>query len=294
MATLQAVTGAPVAPPLPPGRFVDLPGRGGTFVREVGPVGAPAIILLHGWCVNADLNWWPVFPALADGHRVVAPDLRGHSRSVADGRRFTLEACADDVAALAAELDLPRFTAVGYSMGGAVAQLVWRRHRSLLDGLVLCATSQTFSGRPKELGMRSLLDALAPTARAMPPALRAELASRVLSGRRDDHEQWAWAAATLRSHDWMRIVEAGQELLRFDARGWACEIDVATAVVVTSADSVVPHHRQLRLAAAIPGASTHHLPGGHTACAATPTVFADVLADACASLTARGRLADSA
>ncbi len=291
MTTLEAVTGPPVAPPLPSGRFVDLPGRGRTFIRETGPLGAPAVILLHGWCANADLNWWPVFTQLAGGYRVIAPDLRGHSRGVMDGRWFTLEACADDVAALAAALDVPRFTAVGYSMGGAVAQLVWQRHRDLLEGLVLCATSRSFSGRPRERGMQSLLDALAPTARAMPPAVRAELATRVLSGRRSDHDQWAWAAASLRSHDWMRIVEAGREILRFDSRRWASDIDVPTAVVVTSTDTVVPHSRQLDLAAAITGATTHHLPGGHTACATSPIAFAGAVTGACSSVTARTTLA---
>ena len=36
--------------------------------------------------------------------------------------------CADDVAALVDELGVTKVIAAGYSMGGPVAQLLWRRH----------------------------------------------------------------------------------------------------------------------------------------------------------------------
>ncbi|MGH9101524.1 MAG: alpha/beta fold hydrolase, partial [Acidimicrobiales bacterium] len=66
------------APDLPPGRAVELPGRGRTFVREVGgPPGAPTLLLLHGWTVTADLNWHPSYAELGRHFRVVAVDHRG-------------------------------------------------------------------------------------------------------------------------------------------------------------------------------------------------------------------------
>ena len=46
--------------------------------------------------------------------------------------------------------NIPRFTAVGYSMGGMVAQLLYRRHASLLSGLVLCSTAGNVRGSPAE------------------------------------------------------------------------------------------------------------------------------------------------
>ena len=53
------------SPSLPPGRVVELPGRGSTWVRELpgppGPSGehsAPVLLLLHGWTANADLKWF--------------------------------------------------------------------------------------------------------------------------------------------------------------------------------------------------------------------------------------------
>ena len=53
------------APELPPGRRLELPGRGSTFVRELaGPAGAPTIVLLHGWTVTSDLNWFTCYETL--------------------------------------------------------------------------------------------------------------------------------------------------------------------------------------------------------------------------------------
>ena len=52
------------APPLPEGRFVTLPKRGRTWVRDTGGAG-PVVLLLHGWTANADLNWFPCFSPLA-------------------------------------------------------------------------------------------------------------------------------------------------------------------------------------------------------------------------------------
>ena len=51
----------------PPGRAVDVPGRGRTFVYEMdGPPDAPVLFLIHGLVASTQLNWFPAFPVLAD------------------------------------------------------------------------------------------------------------------------------------------------------------------------------------------------------------------------------------
>jgi len=54
-------------------------------------------------------------------------DHRGHGRGIRSAKPFRLADCADDVAALADRLGIETFIPVGYSMGGTVAQLMWRR-----------------------------------------------------------------------------------------------------------------------------------------------------------------------
>jgi 3-oxoadipate enol-lactonase len=114
-----------------------------------GPPGQPALLLLHGWMATAALNWYGSLEFLGRSFSVVAPNLRGHGRQGRPAPPFSVEACADDVAVLINELSLGRAIVVGYSMGGAIAQMLARRHREAVHGLVLCATAASFARRIK-------------------------------------------------------------------------------------------------------------------------------------------------
>ncbi|MBA2626088.1 MAG: alpha/beta hydrolase, partial [Acidimicrobiia bacterium] len=107
----------PLPPPLPPGRVVDVPGRGEIFVREApGPKGAPTVLLLHGWTASADLNWWRVYPSVPSIGSLLAIDHRGHGRGIRSDEPFSLEAAADDAAALLEHLGAGPAIVCGYSM----------------------------------------------------------------------------------------------------------------------------------------------------------------------------------
>ena len=272
---------------LPEGRHLELIGRGTTFVREAGPVDAPTLLLLHGWTANADLGWRGTYPALTDRFHVVALDHRGHGRGIRDTRRFSLEDCADDAAALIGHLGLERVIPVGYSMGGPIAQLLWRRHRELVDGLVLCATSSTFNGTPRERALFGLLSGASLGARRLRAEQRAALAMRLMAKKQVDPSQWMWAHESIAAHDWMAIIDAGRAIGRFDSRPWISSIDVPTAVVVTTRDRVVPPARQLELAAAIPGATLHPVRGDHAVCLAQCEELVPRLVEAVDSVVAR-------
>jgi 2-succinyl-6-hydroxy-2,4-cyclohexadiene-1-carboxylate synthase len=82
----------------------------------------PPLLLLHGFS-GSTRAWDELRPALADVATLVAIDLIGHGRSAApeDASRYSLEACARDLAALLDVLQLPAASVLGYSMGGRVA-----------------------------------------------------------------------------------------------------------------------------------------------------------------------------
>lgn len=281
--------------PLPPGRHVDLPGRGRTFVRtQAGPSGAPTVVLLHGWTATADLNWFSCYGPLARHYSVVAIDHRGHGRGIRSRRPFRLEDCADDVAALAGVLGVERLVAVGYSMGGPIAQLLWRRHRRLVSSLVLCATSRNFGRSPREQAFYSTLVALSGAARLAPDALRRRFMADLLSLRTDDSPLGRWVAEELRRNDPGALLQAGAALGGFDSARWIGEVDVPAAVVATTNDSVVAPHRQLRLAESIPGASLHRVAGDHGAVVRRPDLFVPALLRACDDVTRRRSSARSA
>jgi 3-oxoadipate enol-lactonase len=278
------------APPgVPDGRFVELPGRGTTFVREAGHTReGPALMLLHGWTATSALNWFPAYEALAARFRVLAVDHRGHGFGIRSTERFRLADCADDVAALADELGIDRLIPVGYSMGGPIAQLLWHRHRDLVAGMVLCATSRNFIGRsPAERAWAGGIEGLAWAARATPGHVRRRIADRVLLGRVESTEVGLWARQELRRNDPRALAEAGRALARYTSREWIGEVDVPTAVVVTERDLVVHPRRQHNLAAAIPGAVAFPVPAGHDAAVSAPAVFVPALVDACGEVAAR-------
>ncbi len=294
----MAVAQITAEPPLPMGERIELAGRGRTFVRTVsGPPGAPTVVLLHGWIASGGLNWFNAFEPLARQYSVVAPDLRGHGRGIRSRRRFRLADCADDVEALLEHLGTGPVIAVGYSMGGPVAQLLWRRHRERVAGLVLCATSYRFvAGARERLIFGSMMATAIGTTRAgrlvgqVPVASMRRWGPRSSPARPTDLR--AWAAGEMRRHDVVKIMEAGQAIGSYSARRWISEIDVPTTVVVTARDRAIDPGSQRRLAAAIPGAQVQVIDDGHVACARRE--FGPALARAVDSVAARLPLATRA
>ena len=285
----------PVAPPLPPGRTVDLPGRGKTFARIAqGPAGAPTLLLLHGWTANADLNWFRCFAPLSRRFNVVAIDHRGHGRGIRTHRPFSLSDCADDAAALVRELGLSSVIAVGYSMGGPIAQLLWRRHPDLVDGLVLCATSRNFGRSVPERAMFTGLLGLSGVAKLTPSALRRQVASRIFGSRFEQSPLGAWLADELKRNDPSTVLQAGWSIGRFSSADWIGGVDVPTAVLITTRDNVVSPRRQLRLAESIPGADVIRVAGDHGVCVMDPGRFVPALLDGCSRVARRAQRAGAA
>jgi 3-oxoadipate enol-lactonase len=237
-------------------------------------------VLLHGWTASADLNFYTCYDALGAHFRVLAFDHRGHAAGLRTRRRFRLEDCADDVAELLAHEGTGPVVAVGYSMGGAVAQLLWRRHPDAVRGLVLAATASRFKARFNDrlsfLGLRGLSH----VARLTPSQARARLSNQLYLDRKT--ASWApWAIEQAASHDWRMILEAGGAIGSFRSTDWLGAIDVPTSIVVTMQDTVVPLRRQIQLFEAVPGARAFRIDAGHDAVVSRPARAVPVLVDAC-------------
>lgn len=255
-------------------------------VRQIrGPAGAPTVILLHGLAATGRLNWSPSYSALAEHFQVICVDHRGHGRGVRT-ESFELEHCADDVVAVADRLGVERFIAVGYSMGGPIAVLTWRRHRERVSGLVLCATSYRFTQRAPMLAARALLPAAAELLRLMPESFHRVLLERSLT--RVRHPEYRQRVqGELEGHDLRSIVQATAAIATFSARDWINEVDVPTAVVVTTEDDMVPPERQRRMATLISAAEVYEVEGDHIACVARADLFVPQLVRACRSVSER-------
>lgn len=110
-------------------------------IAEDGVGGRP-LLLLHGFTgAKEDFVEW-LGPLAAAGWHAVAPDLRGHGASAKPSAEdaYSFEILADDATALADALGWGRFTLLGHSMGGMVAQYVVLADPARLSKLVLMDT----------------------------------------------------------------------------------------------------------------------------------------------------------
>lgn len=284
---IDSVGQAVLTPRLPPGRFVDLGDRGTIIVRDFGgQPGAPTIVLLHGWTATADLNWFKCYDALGEHFRVIAFDHRGHGSGVRSRQPFHLEDCADDVADVTTALGIDTFIPVGYSMGGPIAQLVWRRHPERVDGLVLCATAPYFAARRNERRMLLGLTGLATVARVAPEGAKIWLTEQLYLQRKT--MQWEpWAIQQAATHDWRMVLEAGRAIGNFSSTEWLAEIDVPVSNLLTMRDQVVPLRRQVKLFEQIPDTEAFRIDGMHDAAVANADRFVPSLIRAVHSIERR-------
>lgn len=271
-------------------RRITLHDRGEIFVREsIGQPDAPVLVLLHGLGATGLLNWRPVFEPLARSYRVLVVDHRGHGRGMRIRHAFRLADCADDVAALAEALEIGRFVAVGYSMGGPIAQLLWQRHRSKIEGLVLCATACRFASGDRRFFSRSVSPFLNMAGRVAPRTAIRRVAQQWLSDAITDPRIRDRVMAEVGSSDPLTVGQAAAAVMRFDSSAWISEVDVPTSVVVTEWDRLVPALNQRAMADRIAGAVVHSIPGDHSVCVTNPGLFIPALDEACASVVRRRR-----
>ena len=248
----------------PPGRVVLVPGRGEMTVRDSGPGTARrgTLLLLHGWMFGADLNWLTAYlPLQQAGYRVIAVDHRGHGRGIRSQLPFRLTDCADDCAALLKVMDTGPVTVVGYSMGGAITQLMARDHPEVVGAIVLCATTDQWKDSRSMRVAWKTIGALEFALTHTNHRFWARLLRR--SGLADGGELTDWIISELERNDARAVAEAGREMSRYDARAWIGKLTVPAAVICPRQDDLVPPHFQRQLAADIPGARLYELEGRH-------------------------------
>jgi len=120
-------------------RFVRANGGVIHFADE-GPPGAQTIVFSNS--LGTDFRIWDeVAKPLAENARTIRYDKRGHGLSELRTGEAAIADFASDLAALLDRLSVRKATIVGLSIGGMIAQELYRLRPDLVRSLVLCDTA---------------------------------------------------------------------------------------------------------------------------------------------------------
>jgi pimeloyl-ACP methyl ester carboxylesterase len=144
-----------------PGAFLD---AGGVRVHYTDEGAGEPVILVHGFAVQADLNWRRngIIDALRKHFRVIALDLRGHGLSGKphDPDDYGAE-MAEDIVRLMDHLGIEKAHVVGYSLGGFLTLKLATMHPDRL--ITACPLGAGWERRENS----TVLDAIEPLARRL-------------------------------------------------------------------------------------------------------------------------------
>jgi pimeloyl-[acyl-carrier protein] methyl ester esterase len=106
------------------------------------------VLFVHGWCMSAAV-WSLQRTVIADHHRFLALDLRGHGKSTTPpGGVGGFAGYANDIVQLSEQLNLQRMIVVGWSLGAQAVLKAYPRLRDRLAGLVLVGATPRFTSAP--------------------------------------------------------------------------------------------------------------------------------------------------
>lgn len=132
----------PETPQFAKGKYVEANGINFHYL-EMG-TGKP-LLLLHGGTMSATRNWANHLPFFAQHFRVIAPDSRGHGRTINRTGMLSYQLMAEDMIALIQVLELYHPFLCGFSSGGIIASIIAMRHPDVASALVNCAGYDLFN-----------------------------------------------------------------------------------------------------------------------------------------------------
>lgn len=231
------------------------------FVESMGA--GPAILMMHGGLGLSHDYFRPYFERLAENHTVVFYDHFGNGRSDRpdDYAEMTFDRLASDAAELMTALGHQKFTLIGHSYGGFIAQYFATKYSERLTGLVLVDTVPAFDYHPTVSGTDEQMQAF----------------GRLFSEPMADDQDWkaTWnSVVEMYFHDWDAKVGADLDARTvYEHRAWNSggallgefnvlqdlpNIATRSLVIAGRHDGItVPEHGAERIASLLPSADLH-------------------------------------
>lgn len=244
------------------------------YRHEPAP-GRPVLVFINS--LGTDFRiWQDVADHLAGQFGFLFYDKRGHGLSELGDSPASIETLSADLAGLLDHLGIARASLCGLSIGGLIAQSLYKTRPDLVDRLVLCDTAARIG-----------------TAQSWNDRIDATLSTGIASFADGVMEKWftpefhKHRAADLTGYKTMlaRQLPAGYAaactaLRDADYSAATAAIAVPTLVVVGDQDGSTPPELVRGLADAIPGARFEIIAGaGHIPCVEQPEALSALMAD---------------
>jgi pimeloyl-ACP methyl ester carboxylesterase len=105
------------------------------FYREAGAPDAPRLLLLHGF-PSAGHMFRDLIPLLADGFRIIAPDLPGFGNSDMPGRDYTFDRLADTIDRFTEIVGFDRYALYVFDYGAPTGFRLAVRHPDRITAII--------------------------------------------------------------------------------------------------------------------------------------------------------------
>jgi len=201
------------------------------------------LVLLHGFGGSGQ-NWVPFAPDLAQGHRLIVVDLRGHGFSTNPENRFTHREAARDVFLLLEKLGIETFSAMGMSSGGMALLHMATSQPKRIEAMVLVSATTHFPDQARDIMRRASFD-------RMPPPVKEMYRECAKRGDEQIRQLIAQFNALHKNYDDMNFT--AENLSTITAR---------TLVVHGDRDNFFPVEIPVSLYRSIPNAALWIIPGG--------------------------------
>ncbi len=261
--------------------------------QTFGDPETPPVVLLHGFTSDGRM-WHHQVGALAPDFFVIVPDLRGHGLSEApdEVERYSVPACASDIAALLDHLEAGVAAVVGCSYGGMVALQCTLDFPAKVAALVLSDTSAAYEHPAYEEAFRERERGIDAYAARMAKVGAAGIARQEATKVRDEFIASGIRSARTRISTEAFLGSAHARRTRPDLLPRLGELAVPTMVCHGSEDPVLSG--STLMAAGIPGARVVAFEGvGHGVPARRPEAFTKVLLQFFADVEAGNAVAGS-